>query len=102
MNNQGYFIYSVSGYGLYHYMFMSSDSKHSEEKSSLFVKLLHVILSLILCQFVENVKPSQTNVVFFYFFTFAKFCVLTFSVTMVTKLFLNYDKKQNKNDKNSW
>ena len=82
-------------------MFMSTNWKHSEEKASLFVKLLHVILSLILCQFVENVKPSQTNVVFFYFFTFTKFCVLTFSVTMVTKLFLNYDKSQDKNGKSS-
>ena len=78
---------------------MSKNSGHYSEKTSLFIKLLHVIMSLILCQFLENVQPKQTSVLIFYCFTFSKFCILSIAVTLVTKLFLNYDTKEKEMEK---
>lgn len=83
---------SILGYGIYHYLFLTTKTIDPTEEDGLYVKGLHCILSLILCVFVENLKlPKETNIVWFYCFTFSKFCILTLAVAMVTKLFLRHN-----------
>ncbi|WAR05077.1 G6PC2-like protein [Mya arenaria] len=82
----------ILGLGLFHYVIseMSIPRFHaSENMTSLpyFNRLIHVGLTLFLCQMAENVKPGQYSAIFYYFFTCLKFAVLTFTTMSVTNVF---------------
>ena len=88
------YILFFPGYGIYHYMFLASDTKQTTDQTGWLVRGLHCVLSLTICVMLENLKlPKDTHIVLFYSFTFSKFCVLALAVGMVTKLFVGQTNK---------
>lgn len=50
------------------------------------LRMVHIVLSLVVCQVVENIKPAQVDPIFYYFFTFAKFFLISMLIGLITSL----------------
>jgi len=68
----------------------ASSTTDNQSKTPYFIRLIHIILTLYLCQVGESVKPAQTSAIFYYTFTCLKFAVLAVLTLTVTTLFSRF------------
>ena len=68
---------------------MTKKYKLKKEAPGHVVKVLHIILTVVYSQVVENCKVNNTDPLIFYCVTFTKFCLLVVGVHFTTVLYLS-------------
>ncbi|XP_053409122.1 glucose-6-phosphatase 3-like [Mercenaria mercenaria] len=70
-----------------------SDSLENASCRTVWLKMPNIILSLLVCQIGENMKPGLHSAEFYYFVTYLKFCILVILVMFTASFdFLKQDK----------